>query len=157
MLKLLAAFVIAMALMVGGLSILYYFEDLISTYPTYAEAEQDSAIARGWIPAYIPRSAREIREVHNVDTNRQWLRFRLPEADARQMVRRMLPLSYADLRDARARPPRWDGPWLPELEQNSLAATRGRLSLHRDTTPGLGARCVAVDWSEPVTAYAWSC
>lgn len=156
-LRVLTGFAVIVLLVVGGMFLLLYTEDVVSTYATYEEAERDGAHRRGWMPAYVPRSAQEIREVHNIDSNRQWLRFRLPEADARAMVRKMQPLSYAEARTSARKPPRWRGPWIPKLERATLLSPRGDLSLLHDAAPGLGARCVAVEWNEPAAVYAWSC
>jgi hypothetical protein len=46
-----------------------------TTYANYAEAENDGAVARGWIPDFVPRNAHDIQELHNVDTNQQTLTF----------------------------------------------------------------------------------
>lgn len=46
-----------------------------TTYATYAEAQRDGAIVRGWIPDFVPHNARNIRDVHNLDTNEQTLIF----------------------------------------------------------------------------------
>src|SRR5262245_34295459 len=45
--------------------LLYRFENVVSTCATRADAERDRALERGWIPGFMPRSARAIREVHN--------------------------------------------------------------------------------------------
>jgi hypothetical protein len=44
-------------------------------YASREEVVRDGAIERGWIPPWIPESAREIREVHNIDTNASQLAF----------------------------------------------------------------------------------
>jgi hypothetical protein len=35
-------------------------------YATAVEARQSGAIERGWIPVWLPRSARNIREMHGL-------------------------------------------------------------------------------------------
>ena len=50
-------------------------------YPTYSEAISDDAVGRGWIPAWLPKSAIDIHEIHNIDTNRSMLAFRWDGAD----------------------------------------------------------------------------
>ena len=146
-----AAFLIV--LVVFGIRWLYSGEDVVSTYRDYAEAEQDGAVQRGWIPTFVPRSAREMLEVHNLDPNQQWIRFSLPEPDARAMARRMDQIAAPDEKVVSRRPPRWEGPWIPE--PNDLPS--GVVRFYRDAAPGLGARCLAIHWSKPITAYAWSC
>ena len=52
---------------------------------TYYRSRQDlvadNAIARGWIPPWLPASAHEINEAHNVDTNETWMQFKLDADD----------------------------------------------------------------------------
>jgi hypothetical protein len=44
------------------------------TYATHADAVADDAIVRGWIPPFVPASAREIREIHDlVPTHFAWM------------------------------------------------------------------------------------
>ncbi len=44
-------------------------------YPSYEAAVSAGAISRGWIPAFLPKSAVEIHEIHNIDTNKGMLAF----------------------------------------------------------------------------------
>lgn len=143
-------------LIVGGVAVKAHTENMVSTLATYEEAEEASAVHRGWIPAFVPRSAGEIREVHNVDTNRQWLRFTVDEVEAQQMVSSLQPLTLDKARPSSSRPPRWTGAW-PEELGGGRRTSRTELSLHYDPRPGLGARCVAVEWLTPATVYAWRC
>jgi hypothetical protein len=46
-----------------------------SIYPDYEAAVSAGAIDRGWIPEFIPPSAKEIKETHNLDTNEVWVSF----------------------------------------------------------------------------------
>ena len=155
--RLLTGLAIAVLLLLGGVSLLLYTEDMVTLYATYGEAERAGAVRRGWIPAYVPQEAQEILEVHAIDTNQQWLRFKVPEADARVMVRGMQPLSYAEAHASGGKPSRWRGRWPPELERQAVMSPRGPLGLFRAPTPGPGARCVAVEWGEFASVYAWSC
>jgi hypothetical protein len=50
-------------------------------YESYAVALSDGAMSRGWIPTWLPRTASEIREVHNTDTNQSMLGFRFDGAE----------------------------------------------------------------------------
>jgi hypothetical protein len=149
--------VAVMLILVAGAGLLYRTENVVSKYATYADAERDRAIARGWIPSFVPPSARAIREVHNIDSNRQWLRFELPEPDARRMVAALSPISFHEARARAEAPPRWSGPWPSELGEY-LLTPRASLTFHRDAAPATGARCVVVAWAEqPIAAYVWSC
>jgi hypothetical protein len=49
-----------------------------ASYPDWKAAEQDGAFRRGWLPSWMPVSAREIEDVHDLDTNVQAMRFVVP-------------------------------------------------------------------------------
>ncbi len=49
-----------------------------SQYPTMAQAREDQAIQHGWLPEFLPPSATDIRERHDLDTNAVILRFHFP-------------------------------------------------------------------------------
>ncbi|HEX9092926.1 MAG TPA: hypothetical protein VF902_03000, partial [Coriobacteriia bacterium] len=51
------------------------------TYATLAEARQAGAIERGWIPAFVPAGAHDLREAHDLDTSRRWGLFNFAESD----------------------------------------------------------------------------
>lgn len=64
------------ALAVGGCS------DVIeSGFADYASAKAAGLIERGWVPGWLPPSAWDIREIHNIDSNQSLLRFRFGAAD----------------------------------------------------------------------------
>ena len=50
-------------------------ETIESEYKSFAEAKTSGAVERGWIPSIVPETALNIVEKHNLDTNRQVLRF----------------------------------------------------------------------------------
>jgi hypothetical protein len=52
------------AALVGLGTFFVHAENVEARYATYAEAEDDSAVDRGWIPPFVPRSAVRIREFH---------------------------------------------------------------------------------------------
>ena len=61
-------------------------EQIYETYPTYAEAQRAGAVERGWIPTFVPSSASNIEDSHDLDTNRQTLQFKLPPSAINDMV-----------------------------------------------------------------------
>jgi len=130
-------------------------ETVTTTYATYVDAEQAGAVARGWIPAFVPRTATEIREAHDLDTNQQWLRFRVPPGDTAVAVGGML-IPLTAVRGEAAPPPSGVGPWLPELRAPPLVTSRSGIRVYRHARGGFGAACVALDTRENL-AYAWSC
>jgi hypothetical protein len=60
--------------------------DMDAEYATYAAAKEDGAILRGWLPDFVPTSATDIRESHNLDSNEHWLTFRFDSNDRAEIV-----------------------------------------------------------------------
>jgi len=57
------------------------------SYPDRTAAEAAGAVSRGWIPEWIPKSARQIHEMHDVDTNTSILAFRFDGNEAIDLTR----------------------------------------------------------------------
>jgi hypothetical protein len=52
------------------------FERPQVSYASYTEAQRVGALGPGgWIPEFLPASATDIREQHDIDTNELWLSF----------------------------------------------------------------------------------
>lgn len=51
------------------------------SYATLDEATSAQAIERGWVPRGLPAGSREIREAHDLDSNRRWGLLNFPEAE----------------------------------------------------------------------------
>ena len=49
------------------------------TYENLYQAEADGAVARGWVPKWMPRDAINIHEYHDLDTSSQAMSFELAE------------------------------------------------------------------------------
>jgi hypothetical protein len=58
-----------------------YFEIQRTFYASYEEAKKSGAFERGWLPEYLPRSAKNIHEEHNLDTNQGWAEFEFDVKD----------------------------------------------------------------------------
>lgn len=52
-----------------------------SVYANAQAAILAGAIERGWIPSFLPPSAQDIHERHNLDTNEVWLRYSMDTGD----------------------------------------------------------------------------
>ena len=52
----------------------------------FRAAQDAGAIERGWIPAFVPSSAYDISDQHDLDSGAQTLSFRLPPADVPAML-----------------------------------------------------------------------
>ena len=57
-------------------------EDVETHYATSADARADMAFERGWLPPIVPRNAFDIWEFHNIDSNRTWACFSVPDGPA---------------------------------------------------------------------------
>jgi hypothetical protein len=74
----------SLAVLVGGMATLWYIDYTAnpgSTFASYAEIERSGLMAAGWLPQYLPPSATDIEERHNLDTNGVWARFRYEAGD----------------------------------------------------------------------------
>lgn len=60
-------------------------------YPDFKAAQDNGAVQRGWIPTFMPPSAYDIHDVHDLDSNAQSLSFRAPIAYIPTMVADMTP------------------------------------------------------------------
>jgi hypothetical protein len=56
-------------------------ESFESNYPTYDAAIADGAVKRGWLPDWLPKSATDIHEWHNIDTNATIASFAYGQAE----------------------------------------------------------------------------
>lgn len=63
-------------------------EQLTKQYNAYHDALREGAIARGWIPHWIPRDATDIFEQHDIDTNETVIQLSAPAASILAIVRR---------------------------------------------------------------------
>lgn len=72
-------------------------EEQETFYDNYADAQKAGAIKRGWIPDFVPASAHNIRERHDIDTNNQLLRFTVNPSDIPGMLVGLRPALTADL------------------------------------------------------------
>lgn len=82
--------------LVFALVVAYYFlagRDLMPPviYDSYADAASAGVIGKGvWLPSELPKSAKKIREAHDIDTNEVWFTYRdelhqIPESCKRTM------------------------------------------------------------------------
>ena len=57
------------------------YERPAQSFDTYADLEASGLIERGWVSRYLPRSARDIHEQHDIDTNQVWAFFEYSPGD----------------------------------------------------------------------------
>ncbi len=90
-------------------------EEPTEFYESRAALVADGAIDHGWVPPWLPNSARAIHESHNLDTNEVWMRFRL-DPDDMVLVEECVPSFVADVLRAsgpRLTRPQWWVGWEP--------------------------------------------
>jgi hypothetical protein len=124
-----------------------------ASYSTLQEARQAGAIARGWVPEGLPPGTRDIREAHDIDSNRRWGLFSFPVEEA-DYIRRMLrqeefPLSGVgcDI------PGRLE--WWPVLLRGTLNAESIEATGLRSYRAAAVDLIVVVNWNQG-RAYYWS-
>lgn len=106
-------------------------ETVESSYPDLTSARVQGAITRGWLPAYLPSSARSLRERHNLDSNATLLSFGFDSAEAFTASAPCVSVAEAEVP---APPHLGRTKWWPE---NLLSARRGGLRLFRCEDPRL--------------------
>lgn len=85
-------------------------ETVKSEYPNAQAAISAGAIQRGWIPAFLPSSATQIIEKHNLDTNEVWLRFLIDPKQLYSIEKRCQPILPSEI----VLPRRSAGDWWPD-------------------------------------------
>jgi|SRR5690606_32575032 len=65
----------------------YYDIDTVDThFEDYQQATNNGIVPPDtWLPQFLPRSARAIKERHNIDTNEAWVSFGFDKKDAEQL------------------------------------------------------------------------
>src|SRR5262245_4192905 len=117
-----------------------------ASYSDLAAAERAGAIRRGWIPDWLPKSARGLREVHNVDTNRSMLTFRYDPRDQWPV-----PNHCSQVRPPEVTPAPFAVSWWP----NDVPPSKFVTHRHTFFSCGNGHAFLALSASEG-EAYYWS-
>ena len=77
------------------------------SYATAAEAIADQAVAKGWIPNWLPTHATEIREVPNIDTSASELSFSIPNPGSLKLPGECRAVAYSETVKANIRRSWW--------------------------------------------------
>jgi hypothetical protein len=149
------AVVAVIVFVVGWVVVSRVFDDRSeSFYPSLAEAGKDGAITRGWIPDdLLPRSSREIHEIHDLSPNTEWCAFEFAAADSENLRKNLksvdaLPTSVRGV-------PNPEVSWWPNMLKGTLDGER----IHREgfdlytvETPSTSVTTdillFAIDWSK---------
>lgn len=79
-----------------------------SSYATKQEAVDAEMIAKGWIPAWVPQEAIDLREVHDLDSNVSALAFSKPRS--KQLL---LPSGCRPVNHSATQPALFNRSWWP--------------------------------------------
>ena len=66
-----------------------YSDVQINKYEDIKVVKENKAMDRGWIPSILPKSAYEITETHNIDTNAVFGSFKYKEEDEAVLVEQL--------------------------------------------------------------------
>lgn len=92
-------------------------ETVETRYPDSESAMKAGAVGEGkWIPKFLPSSAINIRETHNMDTNELWLSFHFKPTDHASFGQACTPIIASKTAYPRKSPGRW---WPTRLLQGS--------------------------------------
>jgi hypothetical protein len=123
------------------------------SYATLEEATKAGAIERGWVPDGLPDGTFELREAHDLDSNRQWGLFSFPQAQA-ESLHRLLDSEEASVAGMTIDiPGRVE--WWPVLLRGSLDPEKIRSTGLRAYRSKNGQRVFLVNW-EQGRAYYWA-
>ena len=98
------------------------------TYATYEVMVADGALARGWIPAFVPPSATDFEECHDLDTNASWLRFSVPQESVSSIKTQLTAAGRGAVAYPKYPPGKWRVRWPHELTEGGSESVR--YSLH---------------------------
>lgn len=121
----------------GGMMLIEYIDTPHVYYINYDAMIVDGAMTRGWIPAFVPPSAKEFEERHNIDTNASWLRFTLPKEAIPALEGALVKVEHDALVLPRYPGGNWREAWPRELARGG--ALTDRLVTYRyDYTSNVG-------------------
>lgn len=89
-----------------------FWERPESSYSSFADAKLKGAIDKGWIPAWLPASTTDIRELHDIDTNESMLAFNLDPKQGWPLPDHCQSVTYGE-----TSPPRFSRRWWPSAQQ----------------------------------------
>jgi hypothetical protein len=139
----------SVALLIALLTGCGWIERPQSSFQVMFEAVSAGAVARGWVPGWLPNSANDLREIHDIDTNESALAFHLDPQEHWRPPSHCKAVPHRFIKDSR-----FDPAWWPE---ESVLATSYRyfhcaqasdhalefLGLHNDGTHAVQWRVTA--------------
>ena len=123
------------------------------SYATLDEAKKAGAIERGWVPDGLPPGTTEIRDAHDLDSNRHWGLFLFPRSEG-DVLRRLLQPDEATLAGRTIDVP-GRVEWWPVLLRGALDEEKIKSTGLRAYRSVRGDRLFLVNW-EQGRAYYWA-
>lgn len=120
-------------------------ENYSSEYKSYGELQSAPASARAWLPEFLPSSATDIREEHNLDTNAIVGEFRFDRRDLDTMLANFVVLPDEDAKKAKGQ--------AKKLAKRVRISKTARAFQWKPDTKGRGV--VVVD-SQELSAVFWT-
>jgi len=74
-------------------------ETQLSHYANLPAARQSGIIERGWVPELLPAGSKDIKEIHDLDTNTGTGTFRFPSADLDAFKAQARQLAGAEVKE----------------------------------------------------------
>jgi hypothetical protein len=128
-------------------------EVVTETYATLEEAKKTGAIERGWVPDGLPPGTTDLRDAHDLDSNRQWGLFMFPQAEG-DVLRQLLQPDEVSLTGRTIDiPGRVE--WWPVLLRGSLDDEKIKSTGLRAYRSVRGDRLFLVNWQQG-RAYYWT-
>lgn len=122
-------------------------------YPSFADADKDGAITRGWIPDYLPESSRAIHSVQEDSPSREWCSFEFLSQDSRGLRKNLKSVDALPPSVKRVPSPRVS--WWPAVLKGSLdveTIRRAGFDLYVVERPATSVTTeiflFAIDWSK---------
>lgn len=119
-------------------------------YATFTDARAAGAIERGWLPEFVPSSARDLRDVHDLDTNAQTLTFTVPPSDIPRMVETLqkAPRQEVPLVEKLLSEVGWEtGPADDQVAAYQVCGSAETAALLVDSRTGAAAYKSPVEWT----------
>jgi hypothetical protein len=144
---------VTLALLLGVAAACGDTDVVTASYATLDEARRAGAVDSGWIPPNLPTGAHDIREAHDLDSNRRWGLFSFVEDDAGSLRALLEPAETSLAGVTCSVPGRIE--WWPVILRGTLDHERiqsTNLKAYRAKTAGL---LFVVNWNQR-RAYYWS-
>jgi hypothetical protein len=145
--------VVAIVLSAGVSAACRNIDVVTASYATLAEARAAGAVQRGYVPDGIPPGAHDLREAHDLDTNRRWGLFGFP-ANERPALEALLDPTELPIEGLRCdMPGRIE--WWPVLLRGQIDGGRARATGLRAYRTKAGDLVFLVNWNQG-RAYYWT-